>query len=180
MKKFFFISLILVTSLICSAQGIYTSVVKFDKFDDIVWRKNVKTLITKTDSTFIIETKGQKPEEYFYLDNIFLALHVGSRDSVVNLVENVWGYEDQYIVFTQKDKEECYQAALEQIKDLPDSLVFEEKIGMLAVLQLINRADNLPTIHIRTISRYSHRFEYKNDAFWISFNDKSRIIYTKQ
>lgn len=51
-----------------SAQGIYTSVHKYDKFDDVVWEKEIKTLVTKTDSTIIIETKGTKPVEYYILE----------------------------------------------------------------------------------------------------------------
>lgn len=180
MKKLFLLSILLITSIVCNAQGIYTSIIKFDKFDDIVWRKDIKTLITKTDTTFIIETKGQNPEEYYYLDNAFLAIHAGSRDSIINLVENVWGYEDQYIVFTKKDKEECFTYALEQVKDLPDSLIFDEKIYMLAGLQLIKRTDKLPTIHIRTISRYPRIFEYDTDALWIKFSDGTRIVYSKR
>ena len=179
MKKIVLISLMFITSLICSAQGIYTSMAKLDKFDDIVWGRDVKTLITKTDTTFIIETKGQKPEEYYYIDSYLMALHVGSRDSIVNLIENVWGYEDQYTVYTKKDMEECKQAVDEMLKDLPDSLIFDEKIKMLTGIELIKRANKFPTLHIRTISRYQHRFEYERDALWIKFPDGSRFMYIK-
>lgn len=182
MKKTVLISLMLITSLVCSAQGIYTSIMKYDKFDDVVWKKDKKTLITKTDSTFIIETKGQTPEEYYYIDTYLLAYHTGSRDSIVNLVTDVWGYEDEYAVFTKKDKNDCFQAALEEMKELPDSLKedYETTLSMFIFRQMLKRLDKLPTIHIRTISRYQYSFNYKNDFFWISFPDKSRIIYIKQ
>jgi len=174
----------LITSLVCSAQGIYTSIMKYDKFDDVVWKKDKKTLITKTDSTFIIETKGQTPEEYYYIDTYLLAYHTGSRDSIVNLVENVWGYEDQYKVFTKKEKDEFFQAALEEMKYSPDSLVLSDNysttLSMLIYRQMLKSIDKLPTIIIRTISRYNFQFEYKNDYFWVEFPDKTRIIYTKQ
>lgn len=59
MKKLIAVTIVLMCALTASAQGIYTSVHKYDKFDDIVWEKEIKTLITKTDSTIIIETKGR-------------------------------------------------------------------------------------------------------------------------
>ena len=184
MKKLVLFSLMFITSLACSAQGIYTSIMKYDKFDDVVWKKEKKTLITKTDTTFIIETKGQTPEEYYYVDTYLLAYHTGSKDSIVNLVQDVWGYEDRYTVFTKKDKNDFLQAALEEMKEAPDSLVssenYEFTLSMLIYRQMLESIDKLPSINIRTTSRYQYHFEYKNDYFWVEFPDKSRIIYIKQ
>lgn len=98
MKKFITASLIAFWALAMSAQGIYTRVKKYDKFDDVIYEKTIKTLITKTDDKIIFETKGSKPVEYYY-ENSWFADHIGSRDSVVNLVNDVYGYEDRYSVF---------------------------------------------------------------------------------
>lgn len=46
MKKFLFISMLFVLTIASSAQGVYTKKTKYDKFDDVVWTQNVKTLIT--------------------------------------------------------------------------------------------------------------------------------------
>lgn len=179
MKRTVFFAIICVVSAICSAQGIYRTVMKYDKFDDVVWQKNVKTLITKTDTTFVVETKGQKPVEYYYADTFMRAIHTGSKDSLVNLTQDVWGFEDEYLVLTAKDMEELRDYAWEQVKDLPDSLIFEAKLQFLASLKLLENYSKYPKITVRTISRYAHYYEYERELFWIKFNDGSRIIYVK-
>ena len=37
-----------------------SSIEKYDKFDDVVWTKKIKTIISKSYSTIVVETKGQK------------------------------------------------------------------------------------------------------------------------
>lgn len=58
--KFAFTLLFILVAVSVNAQQtrLYTHVMKLDKFNDIVWKKKIKTLVTKTDSTFIVETKG--------------------------------------------------------------------------------------------------------------------------
>lgn len=179
MKRKILFALFCIFTVTCNAQGIYRTVMKYDKFDDVVWKKDVKTLITKTDTTFVVETKGQKPIEYYYTDNFMRASHIGSKDSLVNLTQDVWGFEDEYLVLTIKDIKELKDYAQEQVKDLPDSLVFEEKIQMLVGLKMMKDYKKYPRITIRTISRYAHYYEYERELFWIKFNDGSRIIYVK-
>lgn len=172
-------ALFCILSVVCNAQGIYRTVMKYDKFDDVVWKRDVKTLITKTDTTFVVETKGQKPVEYYYVDNFMRAWHTGSKDSLVNLTQDVWGFEDEYLVLTTKDIKELKDYAWERVKDLPDSLIFEEKIQMIAGLKIIENYKKYPRIVVRTISGYAHYYEYEREYFWIEFNDGSRIIYVK-
>ena len=180
MKKIVLILVNVMFTFVVNAQGIYTKVTKYDKFDDIEWTKEIKTLITKTDSTFVIETKGSKPETYRYSDSPLLAIHDGRRDSLSNIVADVWGYESQYVAITEKAIEDVRNAVAEQIKDLPDSLVSETKIQILSGLELLKIIDKLPTITLRTISKYSFDFEYDTDLVWIKFEDGSRIIYSKR
>lgn len=106
MRKVAIITLLALLSMVVNAQGIYTKVTKYDKFDDVEWEKNIKTLISKSDSTIVIETKGSKPEEYRYKDIFPFAEHDGNRNKLVNIVADVWGYESQYIVFSEKNIEE--------------------------------------------------------------------------
>ena len=68
---------------------IYTHIVKKDKFDDVIWEKEIKTLITSDDSTIIVETKGYNPLSYIVTDVVF----TGSPEEPVNLVGDIWGYE---------------------------------------------------------------------------------------
>ena len=179
MKRIYLLSLLVIASLACSAQRIYTSVTKYDKFDDVVWQKTIKTLITKTDSTFIIETKGLKPEEYLYFDNVYSAKHIGSRDSLVNLAQDVWGFESDYVVCTRKQKEDLDKAIFEKIKEIPDTLDNLEKLRIVTDAVTYNKVLDFPSITVRTISKYKFTYEYDTDLFWIKFSDGSRIIYNR-
>ena len=85
MKKFLLTLLFGLIGSTCNAQ-IYTKIKHFDKFDDALKIENRKTLITKTDSTFIIEEKGKQPVVYYILNEL---RRQGSKDDVVNLVDNL-------------------------------------------------------------------------------------------
>lgn len=50
MQKLIMTAIVLMCTLVISAQNIFTNVAKFDKFDDVVWYKDKKTLITMADS----------------------------------------------------------------------------------------------------------------------------------
>ncbi len=180
--KFAFTLLLLFVAVFGSAQEqrLYNCAMKLDKFDDVVWKKQIKTLILKTDTTFIIETKGQKPVEYKYIDKWEWAEHLGSEDSLINIAKDVYGYESLYFVFKQEDIDEAYDEVLEATKDLADSLKFESKMMMLLGLRLYEKRDKLPVIVYRTISKYKYMYEYDTDLFWIKFPDGSRVIYSNQ
>ena len=97
MKKILFIIVFALTGIVCNAQ-LYKSIKYYDKFDDEVNVEQRKTLITKTDSsTFVIEEKGKQPVEYYIL-NVVQDGTRGSKDEPVNLVANVYGYEETWCV----------------------------------------------------------------------------------
>jgi hypothetical protein len=185
MKRIYLLSLLFIASLACSAQGIYTSVTKYDKFDDVVWQKTIKTLITQNDTAFVVETKGQKPVVYTLIEGY--VLNVGSRDSLVNLVDDLWGYEDSYLVFAPKDKEDFHKYMEENTKGKADStdLVLGDniiKINTYKTFRFMYLRDNiekLPKITVRTVSKYKYDFAYRDDVFWIKFSDGSRLIYNR-
>lgn len=99
MKKILLSSLFFLIAFVANAQGIYTKVKKYDKFDDVVWEKDVKTIIDKGLSKITIETKGKKPVEYTYYEGSWFSLHNGRQDSLSNIVSDIYGYEDQYYIF---------------------------------------------------------------------------------
>jgi hypothetical protein len=179
MKRTVWIFCFLVVALCINAQGIYTKVMKYDKFDDVVWSKNIKTLITQTDTTFVFETKGLKPETYFYVDAPLMAIHDGSRDSLVNLVADIWGYESQYFAVTNKIREDVRAETQKQISDMNDTELTDEEAGVLLAANLFKRIEELPVITTRTISKYRFTYEYETDFVWIKFKDGSRIVYSK-
>lgn len=186
MKKFITISLIAFWALAMSArtvQSIYTKVRKYDKFDDVVYEKTIKTLITKTDDKIIFETKGSKPVEYYYFDNDLFAINNGSRDSVVNLVNDIYGYEVWYTVFPEDTMGVVRNIIHERIKDFPestpDTLLAKYK-DLSLKKELLDRECNAPDVVFRKISTSSFRFMYDTDLVWIRFKDGSRIIYSKR
>lgn len=164
MKKILFIVLFSFVTLVCNAQ-IYNKIEHYDKFDDVIKTENVKTLVTKTDSTFVIETKGRKPVTY-YIMKIVEGNCIG--DSEVNnherLVKNVFGYQ------------ECYFVA-----DIP----FEAYMALLRLDE--ERAKNhvFGLVH-RVISRYDFTFEYDTEYLWLQDFNRSnslgrnidRIVYS--
>ena len=171
MKKLNVLLLILMMSLTSYGQ-IYSVKGYLDKFDDIIKSKTIKTLITKTDSTFIFEEKGLKPVEYyilFYLD----AGSVGDKDNLVDLTgKGVYGYQDCWVVIKMKDKDDYSELYEKVIRKEIEKEELEKYI--------------LYIIH-RTVSRYSFEFEYDSDYFWIENEkndnklgkDVNRIVYLR-
>lgn len=87
MKKFLILILTALVTVAADAQ-IFTHKVVKDKFDDVVSECDIKTIITKNDTTFIIEEKGNEPVTYKVL---FEFDSKGSKDNIVQLVGNVYG-----------------------------------------------------------------------------------------
>ena len=99
MKKFLILILTALVTVVAHAQ-IFTYKVIRDKFDDVVSECEIKTLITKNDTTFIIEEKGNEPVTYKILSEIESK---GSKDNIIQLVGNVYGYEEYWCVILEKD-----------------------------------------------------------------------------
>lgn len=99
MKKFLILILTALVTVAANAQ-IFTHKVIRDKFDDVVSERDIKTFITKNDTTFIIEEKGNEPVTYKILNELEFK---GSKDNIVQLVGNVYGYEEYWCVILEKD-----------------------------------------------------------------------------
>ena len=145
-------------TLFSNAQ-IYTTVKYLDKFDDVVKEQTIKTIIEKTDTTFIIETKGKEPVEYVIVVNNILN-SVGSEDETVNLFDNIYGYQESWFVMTRNDFNRWRDEGIYQ----PDNF--------------------LTVVHRVIKTQYTH--EYKSELFWIQDEnhthlgkDVDRIIYRK-
>ena len=85
MKKFLILILTTLVFAVADAQ-IFTQKTIRDKFDDVVSKREIKTLITKNDTAIIIEEKGKKSVTYLILSEIE---SMGSKDNIVQLVGNV-------------------------------------------------------------------------------------------
>lgn len=99
MKKFLILILTALVTVVAHAQ-IFTHKVVKDKFDDVISQCDIKTFITKNDTTFIIEEKGNEPVTYKILNELEFK---GSKDNIVQLVGNVYGYEEYWCVILEKD-----------------------------------------------------------------------------
>lgn len=158
MKKILSLIIVMLVISFHSYGQIYTSIEYLDKFDDTIKKETVKTLITRTDSTFVVETKGRTPQTY----HIFMkqiSRNIGTKDNPTNLVANVYGYQECWYVMKAMDyKEWCMRG------DVP-----------------ANRY--LLTIVYRVITtQYTH--DYRNEYFWIESTENKpvapgvdRIIY---
>jgi hypothetical protein len=96
MKKYLILFVFLLVGLTCNAR-IYNSIIYYDKFDDEVKSEKRKTLVIQTDSTFVVEEKGKSPVTYVILNPVSDETK-GSKDEIVNLFDNVYGYEETWCV----------------------------------------------------------------------------------
>ncbi len=176
MKKLITFTFILMCALAASAQTIYTSIDKVDKFDDIVWTKQIKTIISISLGNIVVETKGQTPVEYEIYDSPLFVSRTGSRDKLANLVNDIYGYEVSYTLFPKGTLEETIKAVESEI---PDSISTNDMLSSEIKLRLLAKKDEFPTITFRTISFYQQIFEYKTELAWIRYKDGSRLIYRK-
>ena len=89
MKKLLLISVLMILSVLSNAQ-IFTDKIVYDKFDDVISHRDVKTIITKTDTTITFEEKGGVPTKYKIVCQEYAE---GNEDNIVNLYDNIYGYE---------------------------------------------------------------------------------------
>ena len=105
MKKILLLLLLFIVPFAANAQSyILTKKMVMDKFNDILLDRDQKTIVTKTDSTFVIEEKGKEPVTYRILHYAEYNSK-GDKDNIVNLVENLYGYEEWWCVTLLSDYE---------------------------------------------------------------------------
>ena len=92
MKQILFIVSFILT--VAANAQIFDSKYVLNKFDEKTLDLKVKTLISKDDSSITIEEKGKSPMTY----QIIKEWSYGSEDTIINLIDNVYGYETTYVV----------------------------------------------------------------------------------
>lgn len=189
MKKFLIITFSLFLGFQLFGQSsIYTEIKYLDKFDDEVKIENVKTIVEKTDSTFVFETKGRNRVTYYIL-NVLEANCAGDKDNIVNLVANVYGYQTCWCVIRSdmmEDYAETHVNALTNcLKIRNDEKLTDDEKEKLQKSELSKLGKYyLFIIHRVIVSQYSHT--YKSEYFWIQDEmntklgkDINRIVYIK-
>ena len=173
MKKFLILILATLVFAVADAQ-IFTQKTIRDKFDDVVLKREIKTLITRNDTAIIIEEKGKETVRYLILSEIE---SMGSKDNIVQLVGNVYGYEKKWVVVLEKDFKEVkdYISNNSAIFNGEDDSKKDDLIN-----KLIEKYYYFITHRVVT-DEYGLQFLFEH--YWIekaSFNgDNKRTIYSK-
>lgn len=99
MKRFLIICILACVSIISNAQPslIFTRKIIFDKFDDVVFDENIKTLVTIHSDVIFIEEKGDYPIELKVGDIVDVR---GDKDNIVKLYDNIYGYQAVCLCYT--------------------------------------------------------------------------------
>lgn len=92
---------------------IFTHIMKQDKFEDIIWEKEIKTLAHIADGTITIETKGQAPLIYIIEEITSIR---GSKEEPINLINDLWGYEI-HILTRGKNSSKPYTIVIRFIRE---------------------------------------------------------------
>ena len=170
MKKILLL-LLLIVPFVANAQSyILTKKKVVDKFDDVLLERNQKTIVTKTDSTFVIEEKGKEPVTYRIL-NYAEYNSKGDKDNIVNLVDNVYGYQECWAVILESDVIE-YDTEYASLIFEPD----KEKRNK-GIEKLVERFYYYITHRVVT-TQYAHHILVQH--IWVQKGDNDgRTIYSK-
>ena len=162
----------LLLSLFClsaSAQ-IFNQKLVLDKFDDVISSQKIKTLIQKHEKSFVIEEKGKKPVTYVVLFDVEEPSW-GNKDNIVNLVNDVYGYQEGWVTVLERDMEK-YMVEINKLRLVEDS---ESQKKMLA--EIINKY-SYSIFHRVVTKKYTH--DFVTQLYWISKgedNSNGRTIY---
>lgn len=118
----------------------------------------------------MIEEKGSKPETYIIV-NYADYNSLGSKDNIVNLVDNVYGYQECWCVIRDKDFDKYMEAHLACFNE-PDE---EKRMDMIT--KMVNDFSYYITHRVVT-TQFSH--DYVSEYIWIQKGDNNgRTIYSK-
>ena len=163
MKKTLFLLLLMLSALAVNAQGLYTTVLKYDKFDDQISKRMVKTLISVGDSLITIETKGSSPVEYYVIAG---PIPTGSKSDPVELVDGVYGYQIDYFCVPFDERDDLFEE-LSKITE-PDT---ESSMALAMKYSFVQ-------ITLRIVT-YKYTGDFKDRLAWVKHKDGTRTIYTQ-
>ena len=164
------ILLFLLGIALCANAQVFTHKKVVDRYDDVVLERERKTLISKNDSTIVIDEKGNDPVTYVIL-NVAEYNCKGNKDEIVNLVDEVFGYQECWAAVLKEDASEYASAYLRCILE-PDHVKRSEEIS-----KMIDKYTYHITHRVVT-SQYTHN--YLSEHVWVQKGDKNgRTIYSK-
>lgn len=160
MKKLF-LSLVLFISALSASAQIFDTLEQRDKFDDVLKRETIKTLITFTDTVITIETKGRKAQDYMVI-NLAEYNCKGDENNIVNLINDVWGYQKCWTVVKAEEAGNYISDYLKVMNDELDKNVLKKYWQWIT--------DRVVT------TQYSHTFIDR--IIWVSEPEGSKIERT--
>lgn len=166
--KNFIVALFVAFCTSANAQ-VFNHIEKMDKFDDVVYSKTAKSLISFNDSIIVIEEKG-KPAMQYDIINYADYNSMGSKGEIVNLVGNVYGYQDCWCVIKHEDAEAYGKIVSKYILE-----AFENE-GNASTDELGKYW--LWITHRVVTSQYAHTF--LSEYWWVSDKDDNRVIYSNE
>ena len=171
MKRFTIITWMFIMAFVANAQSyILTQKMVVDKFNDVISNKEQKTIVSKTDSTFVIEEKGKEPVTYRILHYAEYNSK-GDKDNIVNLVDNVYGYQECWAVILESDVPE-YNTEYASLIFEPDKEKLNKRLE-----KLVERFCYYITRRVVT-TQYTHHI--LGQHIWVQKGDNNgRTIYSK-
>ena len=166
MKKFLILILTTLVFAVADAQ-IFTQKEIRDKFNDVVSKREIKTLITKNDTAIIIEEKGKKSVTFKILNEIGFN---GNKDNIVQLIGNVYGYEEYWCVILEKDIKDYFLDYFAMLIETDDSKRHD------LISKLVEKYYNYITHRVVT-DKYG--LQFRSEHYWIQNQNNERIIYSK-
>lgn len=186
MNKFLLFNIFLLSISFCHAQ-IFNNKCVMDKFDDVVDSKNIKTLITRSDSSFFIEEKGNKPVEFVICGGeMYPPVYTGSKEEIVNLVQNIYGYQEEYCVIYRDSLIE-YRKLGKMIETASDSttLVFNEDGSITGSSEKSILISKQLGVILGCLKKITHRVvvnkytkEFISEYYWVTDDKENRTIYS--
>lgn len=174
MKKLLFTFTLILISVISNAQ-IFTDKMVLDKFDDVILTSDTKTLITKNDTIFTFEEKGKTIEKY--RTNVSPYSTIGDENNIVNLVGNIYGYEESWLALNVID--------IPKVTELYSKINSEglEEDSKLSLLKKLNDDYVYTIVHRIVTTQYGHT--KLSEYYWIAKIDHQghsvkRIIYSRE
>lgn len=158
LKNIIAIVVLFISCILCGYGQIFSGIIVYDKFDDVISSREIKTLITWTDSTIVVEEKGSVSVEYIIL-RIDEDGCLGSRDNIVEIVDGVYGYQTACIVVKASD-------VLDKITT-KNGYRYTIKEG--SSYRMVNRY----------VSSSKYSYDYSDEYLWLQDKNGQRRIYIR-
>lgn len=169
MKKIISMMILFIGCIVCGYGQIFTTTFTVDKFNDVISERRVKTLVSYTDSSVVVEEKGKTAEEYIIMCEVSEEC-VGSKDNVIELVDGVYGFQMTYFAIKVSD------AAKFRLKYAGKTYSTDEE-RMNFCYEAIEKCGY--RIVDRHVSHTRYSYEFEREYFWIENIKGERTIYLR-